>query len=65
MLSSQEEQQLKMLLEMLRRDPYYQLMLYHQRMDLSHRLRDEMGRFLPNNYDSENEYRFGKKGNYN
>lgn len=66
MLSPQEEMKLKMLLEMMKQDPYYHQM-YHQmqyrpRMDVSHRLRDEMGRFLPNDHNLTDEYRFGKKG---
>lgn len=61
MLSPQEERQLKMLLELMRRDSYYHQMNYRQRMDVSNRLRDEMGRFLPNVYNPMDEYRFGKK----
>jgi hypothetical protein len=66
MLTPHEEQNFRMFLEMMKHDPYYYQMyrqLYNQqRMDGSNRLRDEMGRFLPNNYNLMDEYGFGKRG---
>lgn len=58
MLTPQEERQLKMLLELMGHDPYY----HRPRIDVSHRLRDEMGRFLPNDHNPTDEFRFGEKG---
>jgi hypothetical protein len=59
MLTPREEEKLRMILEMLKEDPYYSRMYHRPRIDVSHRLRDEMGRFLPNDI---NQYTFGKQG---
>ena len=58
MLSPQEERQLRPLLQFMRHDPYY----HHPRPDVSHRLRDSQGRFLPKDHNLMDEYRFGEKG---
>ena len=58
MLSPQEERQLKLLLEFMRHDPYY----HRPRLDVSHRLRDPQGRFLPRDHNLMDEYKFGEKG---
>lgn len=58
MLSPQEERQLRVLLEFMRQDPYY----HRLRTDVSNRLRDSQGRFLPTDYNRMDEYKFGEKG---
>ncbi|KIP21148.1 hypothetical protein JV16_01642 [Anoxybacillus ayderensis] len=55
MLTPQEEEKLRLLLNMLQERDYYS----RPRIDVSNRLRDEKGRFLPNDSDL---YSFGKQG---
>lgn len=64
MMSVKEKNQLRNLLEYLEHQPLtedYQRPFSHQikrkhRIDVSHRLRDEQGRFLPSNYPIIEEY---------
>ncbi len=58
MLTPHEEEKLRLLLNMLQDHDYYNRM-YRPQIDVSNRLRDERGRFLPNNAD---QYAFGKQG---
>jgi hypothetical protein len=51
MLTPTEEEQLRWILQILSYHPDYNRMYYRPRIDVSHRLRDERGRFLPNNPD--------------
>ena len=55
MLTPHEEEKLRLLLSMLQERDYYS----RPKIDVSNRLRDERGRFLPNDI---NLYSFGKQG---
>lgn len=57
MLTPHEEEKLRLLLNMLQEHNYNNM--HRQRIDVSNRLRDERGRFLPNDIDL---YSFGKQG---
>jgi hypothetical protein len=59
MLTPQEEERIRFLLETIYQDQLYNRMYYRPRIDVSHRLRDEKGRFLPNDI---NQYTFGRQG---
>lgn len=57
MLTPHEEEKLQLLLSMLQEHNYNNM--NRPRIDVSNRLRDERGRFLPNDQD---RYSFGKQG---
>lgn len=57
MLTPHEEEKLRLLLSMLQEHSHNNM--HRSRIDVSNRLRDERGRFLPNDSDL---YSFGKQG---
>jgi hypothetical protein len=51
MLTTQEKEKLRMILEILKEDSMY----HRPQIDVSHRSRDERGRFLPNDFNKQGE----------